>query len=163
MPNLFPGDINQYKIDEANVLEELNRTAVGYKESIYFDSHTGDARLNGSGQFVKAGRQEAWIQWCEKVLRTPRFQCKAYSSAIGIDMNEIFCAPNQETAEAILYGEITDALMADPYGRTAYIDSISFEWLRPDSVSAAVVVVGIDGSSSVLQAEISRQQQAANE
>lgn len=154
MPNLFPTDLGDYEIDEENVLSELNETNVGYKGGIYFDSASNDVLMNGSGQVLPADGTQAWIQWCEKCIATPRFKCKAYSSDFGIDVDEIFNATTRDEAEAIISGEISDALMADQYGRTAYVNSIEYDWESPDSVHVTVEIIGIDGHTATIQGNI---------
>ena len=44
----------------------------------------------------------------------------------------------------MLTRQITEALTADPYGRTSYVQDISYEWTAPDAVLADVTIVGID-------------------
>ena len=155
MPNLLPVDLSDYEIDEENVISELDGKTVGYKPAPFFDFSTGDLRMDGTGRILMANEVEAWIQWCEKTINTPRFKCKAYSTDRGIDYDEIFHAPDKDSAEAILTSEISDALAADPYGRTSYVNSVDIEWLSPDSVHVTAVVVGIDGATATIKSNIS--------
>ena len=37
--------------------------------------------------------------------------------------------------------------MADPYGRTSYVEDITFDWINSDSVVVDVTVVGIDDAT----------------
>ena len=53
-------------------------------------------------------------------------------------------ADTRDEVEAILTFEITEALMADPYKRTASIPNIEFNWFAPDSVEVTVTILGTD-------------------
>ena len=82
--------------------------------------------------------------------------CDAYSDDIGIDIEEVFAADTREAAESILKTEITEALTADPYNRTAYVESITCDWFCPDGVNVSVSVVGYDGTSDTIDATITK-------
>lgn len=154
MPNLFPSDTADYEIDEETVLSELDQPSAVYKPGPYFDFETGDLLMDGSGKILIGNEVDAWKNWCEKTIQTPRFQCKAYSTDIGIDYEEIFNSNDRSTAEAIITSEISDALSADPSGRTAYVESVTFDWISPDSVSIVVSVVGTNGSTATINSTI---------
>ena len=103
-----------------------------------------DLTLNGSGNIVIGEEEDTWLTWCKKVLATPRYMCDEYSDQIGIDTESAFEAKTRAEAEEILKSEIKGALKADPYNRTANVESITFNWFAPDSVEVLTVVVGFD-------------------
>ena len=49
-----------------------------------------------------------------------------------------------------------EALEADPYGRTEFVQSVTFQWKNPDSVEVLCKVIGIDSNEAELQAVIER-------
>lgn len=151
--NLFPEDMETLTIDEDELIDE-GETVIGYKKGVYFDDKTGDLLRDGNGSILESTPIEAWIQWCTKCIETPRFQCPAYSSDIGINADEVRASITREAQESMLYSEISEALSADPYGRTSYVQYIEFDWTASDTVDVSVIVVGIDGVPQEVNATI---------
>ena len=87
---------------------------------------------------------------------TERYQHLAYTTDFGIETEEAFAAENREKAEALLTRQITEALKADPYGRTAYVEDVKFFWSTPDAVEVIVTVCGIDRVSIDVTANLTR-------
>lgn len=123
-------DANAATTDEATYLPGLK-----------FDT---DLVLNGGGNIVICEPDEAWLNWCKKALATPRYQCDDYSDQMGVDVEAAFSATSRAEAEEILRSEIKGALEADPYGRTAHVDSINFNWIAPDAVEASTEISGFE-------------------
>lgn len=151
--NLFPEDMEASALSEYELINE-SETVIGYKKSVCFDDVTGDLLLDGNGSVLECTPIDAWIQWCTKCIETPRFQCRAYSSDIGINTDEICAAITREAKESMLYSEISEALSADPYGRTSYVQSIEFDWISSDTVDVSVIVVGIEDVAQEVNATI---------
>lgn len=156
MANLFPEDMEDEDLELEELEEQIDEEAVGYKASICFDDGLEDFKRDGSMKLVECSGLEAWIQWCKKVIQTKRYVCQAYSDDIGIDIEQAFQAGSREEAESILENEIVEALEADPYGRTEFVQSVTFQWKNPDSVEAFCKVIGIDSNEAELQAVIER-------
>lgn len=154
MPNLFPENLETSTVSSYALGKSLDDTPIGYKKSIFFDSNTGDILRNGKKQLIESTGKEAWEHWCKKNIETPRFSCRAYSTDIGIDIDAVFKATSREEQETILRSEIKEALEADPYGRTRFVGSISFDWNGPDSVEVTVEVEGIDDTLITLKASV---------
>ena len=150
---LFPEDIDD-EIDEEE--DEDEETVIGYKIAPYFDSKTGDFILNGSGQITTADEVEAYTQWCENIVATDRYNHDSYTDDIGIDYDEVFAAETQEEAETILESEISEALACDPYGRTQYVQNVSFEWTGPDEVEVSIEVMALDNELVTVNTVISK-------
>lgn len=155
MPNLLPEN-DTLSEDGEVLLAEFEDEVIGYKKSVYFDSDLGDFIRDGSQSLIESSELDAWIQWCKKCMETPRYSCIAYSDDFGIDTEEAFASNDREHIESILTNEITEALAADPYGRTEYVGSIDFYWIDADSVQIECEVVGIDGVSVDLQTTLAR-------
>lgn len=141
-------------ISDSAVNEE---SFTGYKESAFFDFHSGDFTRNGAKQIVRSSGTDAWIQWCIKTINTPRYGCFAYSTDIGIDIESAFSATTKSEAESIFTREITEALKADPYNRLSYIQEIAFDWGVDTEVTISVIVVGIDGNTAEITATLPKE------
>lgn len=139
--NLFPTDIDK----EADFYDEsYEESVIGYKPAPYFDSQLGDFILDGSGKIIDADGVTAYTHWCEAIISTDRYNHEGYTTDIGIDYNAVFNAKNHEEAETILESEISEALAADPCGRTLYVQNVQFEWVAPDEVHVIVDIMALD-------------------
>lgn len=138
--NLFPEGYEDEIIED---YDDLDVEARGYRPGVAFDWQSGDFIRDGRNRLLEATGVESWQQWCLNCLQTQRYKHLAYSSDFGIDVDEVFSAESPEESESILTRQITEALQADPYGRTAYVESIEYDWITPDSIQATVTVVGI--------------------
>ena len=156
MANLFPEDMEDEDLELEQLEEQIDEEPVGYKPSVCFDDGLEDFKRDGSMKLVECSGLEAWIQWCKKVIQTKRYVCQAYSDDIGIDIEQAFQAGSREEAESILENEIVEALEAHPYGRTEFVQSVTFQWKNPDSVEVLCKVIGIDSNEAELQAVIER-------
>lgn len=148
--NLFP---EEEEVLEEEIITEDSDSKPFFPEGYKFDK---DFQLDGRGNIITCTPAESWVQWCKKVLETPRYQCDAYSDDIGIDTEEIFAADTREAAESILQNEISEALTADPYNRTAYVEEVLCEWISPDSIHVSVSVVGYDGTTETIETNITQ-------
>lgn len=138
--NLFPEDYEEETIDEDETEDE---EPIGYRPGVAFDWQTGDFIRDGRYKLKEATGVESWHQWCLNCIQTERYKHLAYDEDFGIDYDEVFSATTQDEAESILTRQINEALEADPYGRTAYVDSIEYDWTAPDAVHINATVVGI--------------------
>lgn len=139
--NLYPEDYETETIDD-NELEQSG--PVGYRPGVAFNLETGDFVRDGRNNLLEATGVESWQQWCSNCLQTERYAHLAYSDDFGIEYDQVFSAATREEAENILTRQITEALMADPYGRTAYIDTIEYQWAASDAIQVSITIVGID-------------------
>ena len=149
--SLFPEDIDD--LEEEDIDEEEDED-VGYKMAPYFDSKLGEFLLSGSGQIITADGVTAWQQWCENIIATDRYNHDSYTDDIGIDYDAIFQLDEREEKESELETEISEALECDPFGRTQYVQDISFEWLSDTEVIVQVDVVGMDNEMISIEAII---------
>ncbi len=151
--NLFPLDYE--KGTPALEDAEANRVT-GYKPGISFDFENGDFMLDGVCRIRDADGVESWMGWCKACLVTERYKHIAYNTDFGIETSEAFKAETREKAQSLLTRQITEALEADPYGRTDYVEDIDFNWTAPDSVRVTVTVRGIDGVTIDVMAELGK-------
>ncbi len=151
--NLFPAG---YENETANQDDFLDGSIVGYKPGLRFDYETGSFIQDGRYRIQDANGVESWEGWCMACLLTERYQHLAYNTDFGISTAEAFAAESHEKAEALLAREISEALLADPYSRTEYVEDITFNWTAPDTVKVTVTVHGIEGVTAVVKAELGR-------
>lgn len=138
--NLFPEGYEEETIDENDVEDE---EPIGYRPGVAFAWDPGDFVRDGQNKLLETSGVESWQQWCMNCLQTERYKHLAYDTDFGIDVDEVFKAESHEESESILTRQITDALMADPYGRTQFVSSISYIWTAADAIQATVTVIGI--------------------
>lgn len=153
MANLFPTGYEN-EIIEADDLVESKPT--GYRGGAAFNYETGDFQRDGRNRILDATGIESWRAWCINCLQTERYKHLAYSSDFGIDMDAVFAATSQEEAESILTRQITEAILADPYQRGAYVESLEYNWTAPDAVEVQLTIRGIDDTSIDLTAYVTR-------
>ena len=145
MPNLFPK--TTYDTDFLLENTSTKDKVVGYKPSILYDIYSGQVIRDGTGKVLTATGVDAWKQWCFNCLNTERYSCAAYSTDFGIEKEQALQAGTREEAEAILYTEIVEALMADPYKRTQSVNNVMFNWITADSVEIDVEIQGIENTA----------------
>ena len=107
-----------------------------------FDIETGDFTRDGRHRILDCDGIESWKSWCFNCVSTERYKHLAYDTDFGIKTEPIFSASTHDEAESILVRQITEALMADPYERTEYVEVGDIEWPAPDSVSVPITVHG---------------------
>lgn len=151
--NLFPANLDNMTV----TLDESRRDKkTGYKPGIFYDDEKGDCVRDGQYRIKSATGVEAWKQWCTNCLQTERYSSPYYSTDFGIRAEAAMKAGTRELAESILRTDIQEALLADPYGRTKYVESIAFNWSAPDTVEVTVTAVGYDGATIDLEKIIQR-------
>lgn len=143
MPELFPSGYQSETIPPEET--GFDSQAAGYAPGPFFEV---DLRRDGKFRLVEATGVECWEQWCRKCLLTPRSGSPCYSAGYGIDWEEALAADSRELAQSILTREINEALLADPRGRTQYIQSVDFTWLAEDEVDIHVRAVGIENATA---------------
>lgn len=151
--NLFPAGYE----DEVVTLEDLtSEQPAGYRNGIAFDSQAGDFLRDGMNKLLDCTGIESWKSWCINCLQTERYKHIAYSSDFGIEIDQAMRASSREEAESILTRQITEAIMADPYKRTKYIEEITYNWTAPDSAIVAVTIHGVEDVTIDITAYITR-------
>ena len=153
MANLFPEGYEEEVITE----EDLSSgTPTGYRNGIAFDNESGDFQRDGKNRILDSNGIESWKSWCIICIQTQRYAHLACPSDFGIDTTAAMRASSEEEAESILIREITEAILADPYERTKYVEDIEFDWTAPDTVKVRAIIHGIDDVSIDLEAYISK-------
>lgn len=153
MANLFPDGYE----DEVITAEDVSAgKPIGYRNGILFNYEQGDFPRDGMNKMLDSNGIESWKSWCINCIQTERYKHLAYSTDFGIEIDAAMKASSREEAESILTREITEAIMADPYERTAYIEDIAFDWTAPDALSVSVTIHGVDDVTIDITAYITK-------
>ena len=151
--NLFP---EGYEEEIVATTDFSSAQPTGYRNGIAFDSQRGDFLRDGMHKLLDSDGIESWKSWCTNCVQTERYKHLAYSTDFGIELDKAMKAGSREEAESILTREITEAIMADPYRRTKYIEDITFDWTAPDTVSVAATIRGIEDVTIDITAYITK-------
>lgn len=151
--NLFPTNYENEVITEEDVSADI---PVGYLNGIAFDESKGDFVRDGKNKMLDSDGIESWMSWCINNIQTERYAHLAYSTDFGIDTSAAFRAETKDEAESILSREITEALLADPYERTQYIEEIEFDWTEPDAIVVYATIHGVDDVTIDITAYITK-------
>ena len=151
--NLFPEGYEDEVITQDDLKVEK---PTGYRNGIAFDYKRGDFLRDGMHKMRDSDGIESWKSWCINCLLTERYKHLAYSSDFGIEIDKAMKASSRNEAESILAREITEAILADPYKRTKYIEKITFEWTAPDAVYADLTIHGVDDATIDITAYITK-------
>lgn len=131
MPNLLPVGYETEIITEEDLLDEQ---PIGYRNGLSFDYELGDFRRDGKNKILDSDGIESWRSWTINCISTERYKHLAYSTDFGIELDPVFAAASREEAESLLTRQCTEAILADPYERTAYIDNVVIDWPYPDGI-----------------------------
>lgn len=153
MANLFPEGYEEEIVTESEIASD---TPIGYLRGPAFDYTTGDFIRDGKNKVVGCTGTESWEAWCRNTLSTERYKHLGYSTDIGIELDAVFQAQSRKEAESILSRQITEALLADPYGRTEYVETIGYTWTDPDAVVVSLVICGINHVTIDITTNITR-------
>lgn len=153
MPNLLPTGYEDEVITPDDIVEHR---PIGYRNGVAFDYTTGDYVRDGKNRIMDSDGIESWKSWCINCLSTERYKHLAYNSDFGIEYDKVFRAETREEAENILTRQITEAILADPYERCAYIESIGFEWPAPDGIEVHAILHGIEDVTIDITAYITK-------
>ena len=153
MANLFPVETEEDAIREDDL---ISSDPIGYRNGIAFDYKMGDFQRDGKNKILDSDGVDSWKSWCINCLQTERYKHLAYSTDFGIDIDAALNSSSREEAESILTREISEAIMADPYGRTAYIEEILFTWTESDAVQVSVTIKGVDDVTIDITAYITK-------
>lgn len=149
--NLFPVFDVPSDVEE----EEEDETRGEYAPSPLWDFQQGDFVMDGSHRTVYGSGYDAWVLWCTKTIMTQRWAHLAYSDSHGVEADEAFAEPDNEAVESSFERSITEALMADPLGRTLEVRNFEFSW-ETDSLRITCDVIGTDGSTADIEAVLNR-------
>jgi hypothetical protein len=140
-------------IDVPGALAEDIKIERQYRPAPLWDFEKGDFATDGANRPLYGTGYDAWVQWCIKTIMTQRGARYGYSGNAGIEGDEAFKEPDRKARESAFERTVTEALLADPMGRTLQVLDFEFDW-SADSLSITCTVIGADGNSAVVNAAL---------
>ena len=150
MTDLFPVfNVPSVTADDIEIVDAQSR----YPPAPMFDVEIGDFVLDGANQTLYGSGYDAWVLWCTKTILTKRWAHLGYSSNAGIEADEAFKEPDRPAQESAFKRTITEALLADPVGRTLQVRDFIFSWVS-ESLNITCTIVGVDGDTASITAKL---------
>lgn len=147
MADLFP------VFEVPSTLAESGVDFEKYLPSPLFDVGKGEFVVDGGGKILYGTGYEAWVLWCTKAVSTQRWAHLAYHSWTGVEAEEAMGEPDRASQESAMGRTITEALLADPKGRTVRVYNFSFLW-EGDGLDISFQVLGADGDTASIQTKV---------
>lgn len=148
MPDLFPAAAAAVTSTDVGV---QNRQ-VPFGRSWRFDFEAGEFVITPTGGVAQSRDIDAWLEWCRKALRTPRYRYLAYGRSYGQEFGDLIARHLSRAGnEAEIRRMVTECLMVDP--RTASVSNFEFDW-RGDSVFFTCEVRNVRGETATLTASV---------
>jgi len=146
MPSLFPTE----QVTAAP--EETQTSQVKYGRSFIFDFEQGDFILSPTGKVVEVDGVEAYRQWAQKTLLTPRYRHPIYSRNYGQEFEDLLRRNLTRAGnESEIKRMVTEALMVDP--RTASVGDFTFDW-QEDTVYFTCTVTTAQGEQVQVSGQV---------
>ncbi|HGM1477091.1 DUF2634 domain-containing protein [Clostridioides difficile] len=152
MPNLFP----QNETFETVELKNNNENELDLKGSFLFDFEKGEFVKNADGTLKKCDKVQAYKQWCQKAILTPRYKRSAYSSVYGSEIKELIASNLSKNAKELEISRlIKETILVHPY--TKEVGEFNFNWLENSRlVEYEFDVLTIDDENIVIDGNIKR-------
>lgn len=152
MPSLFP-EIGMVWGDEEDWSgQEAESGEVRFGRSWRFDYDAGEFVLTPSGKVAAADGHEAWVQWCSKAVRTPRYRHVIYSRNYGSELEDLIGGGDSRgVVESEIVRMVTETLLADP--RTEAVDQFAFDWER-EVCRFSCRVTSVQEETMILESEV---------
>lgn len=139
--------------DVPSALVEETEQQQRYPPAPMWDIEKGDFVTDGAGKLLYGNGRDAWVLWCTKTILTQRWAHLAYNANEGIEAEQAFKEPDIQATQSAFERTITEALLADPMGRTAQVRDFAFSW-EADSLWIECVAVGMDGDTASIRAKL---------
>lgn len=124
--NLFPETEEILDIDVTELDTLASQTAV-FGRSWRFDFAKGEFVLTPTGKVAMTDEKDAWVMWCEKAVRTPRYRHVIYSRDYGSELEDLLGnSYSRAVVESEVRRMVSETLLAD--ARTAGVDQFEFSW-----------------------------------
>lgn len=150
MANLFPEDIeDDWTEDEAgnSASEEVT-----FGRSWRFDFEAGDFVMTPTRKVAAADETAAWVMWCEKAIRTPRYRHLIYSREHGEEFDDLIGKGyGRAIQESEIKRMVTETLMVDP--RTSSVGDFTYEW-RDDACYFTCRISNVRDEEAVLEGSV---------
>lgn len=151
MANLFPDNGGFFWGDEETDVE-ADSAVVTFGRSWKFDYDRGEFVTTPSGRIATANPREAWVEWCEKAIRTPRYRHVIYSRDYGNELEDLLGSDHPRSViESEVERMVTETLLADD--RTGSVDRFSFAWIA-DGCTFSCQVTSVQEDVEILESEV---------
>lgn len=151
MPNLFPLASGS----SPQAAEGSGGTAGGqvkFGRSWRFDYEKGDFVTTPTGKIAACTGVEAWLEWCNKTLRTERYTYVAYSRSYGQQFEELIPRNLSRRANESEIVRLTrEALKTDP--RTDKVAAFAFQW-EGEQCYFQCEVTNVRGQKSTIEGSV---------
>jgi PAS domain-containing protein len=134
---------------EEKSIEDLEEP-LEFKGSYLFDFEKGEFVKNPDGTIAKSNDLEAYVQWCNKTMYSPRYKL-AYSDLYGQEFNKLIGTLLSKDAIELEIKRMTEeTLIVHP--RTREITNFVFKWSdSKEEVFYEYEVITIDGERFMLE------------
>ncbi|NQX66812.1 DUF2634 domain-containing protein [Paenibacillus alba] len=106
---------------------EKRKRSVKFGRSPKFDHSLGEFVTTQTGRIAECTATEAWLEWCQKALRTERYAHLVYSRTYGQEFEDLIARHLTRQANEMEIARITtETLKVDP--RTADVRHFTFQW-----------------------------------
>ncbi|HBG3897676.1 TPA: DUF2634 domain-containing protein [Clostridioides difficile] len=152
MPNLFP----QSETFETVELKNNDENELDLKGSFLFDFEKGEFVKNADGTLKRCYKVQAYKQWCQKAILTPRYKKAAYTNIYGSEIKDLIASNLSQSAKELeITRLIKETLLVHPY--TKEVGEFSFNWLENSRlVEYEFNVLTIDDENIVIDGNIKR-------
>lgn len=123
--NIFPEDVEEEWTEVQT--EKSSTEEITFGRSWRFDFDVGDFVMTPTRKVAAADETAAWVMWCQKAIRTPRYRHLIYSREHGEEFDDLIGKGySRAVQESEIKRMVTEALMVDP--RTAGVGDFTFLW-----------------------------------
>ncbi|MEK4356221.1 DUF2634 domain-containing protein [Paenibacillus sp. FSL M7-1455] len=150
MANLFPATEDMVWEDATEPATYEGSGAV-FGRSWKFDFDAGEFVMSPTRKMAVADEKEAWVLWCEKAIRTPRYRHLIYSRDYGSELEELIGSGNRAIQESEIRRMVSETLLAD--ARTQNVDQFVFEW-EGESCRFTCRITNIREEEAVLEGSV---------
>ena len=112
-----------------------------YKRTVKWDAEKGDFARDGANRMVECQGEIGFMIWCYKMAQTERYAYLAYSSDIGVELENALAADDHDIVESMVQRTIEDSLKVNP--RTEYVTDFEFTW-NADEMHCTFIVKGVE-------------------
>lgn len=124
--NLFPEGDDMIWTDATDP-EVLEGIGAVFGRSWRYDFEAGEFVMSPIRKITVADEKEAWVIWCEKAIRTPRYRHLIYTRDYGSELEELIGKGyDRSLQESEIQRMVTETLLAD--ARTDNVDQFLFAW-----------------------------------
>jgi len=149
--NLFPQSIEDNWEDEQTEEADVSGE-VSFGRSWRFDFEVGDFVMTPTRKVAVADETTAWVMWCEKAIRTPRYRHLIYSRDHGQEFDDLIGKGySRSLQESEIQRIVTETLIVDP--RTAGVEDFNFLW-KEDACYFTCSITNVRDEETVLEGSV---------